>query len=189
MFGCRLSALANITIVSDLPLPVVCQMTPPARLPSGLSLANVLHGGFDGKVLLVARNLLDAAIKDDKAIDQFQQPLGLKQVIERPILGGWQTLTLSLQSVKVPTYPLPPFTLVVELYLFCRREPCIDGAVDGRFQPGGLFLLPGRPKIATGAGGGVKGFVGVDGQQQLGKTKSWESRHRPGCGSSARRRP
>ena len=89
--GCSASAFASMTIVSDLPLPVVCQITPPARLPC-VHVRHAVKRRLDGEILLVAGDFLDAAVVDDELIGQFQQPRRTQQGIQRPILRRRQPI-------------------------------------------------------------------------------------------------
>ena len=52
-----------------LPLPWVCQMMPPCFC------SDMILGGFDGEILVDARQLLDAAIKEHKIMHQLNQAL------------------------------------------------------------------------------------------------------------------
>ena len=82
------SALASMTMVSDLPQPCVCQITPPCRRPS---LSRCLHPLDDlahGEELLIARDLLDAEIEQREAAGQIEQPVGAAERSKQPILLG-----------------------------------------------------------------------------------------------------
>ncbi len=62
-------------MVSDLPLPVVCQITPPVRALS-VEVGDAGDSGLDGEVLLIAGDLLDAVVIDDVLIEQLQEAGG-----------------------------------------------------------------------------------------------------------------
>src|SRR5450759_4073456 len=49
---------------------------------------NPCDGGFDGEVLLVASDLLDAGVVDDELVDQLQQPFWTQQAIHCAVLRG-----------------------------------------------------------------------------------------------------
>jgi hypothetical protein len=57
-------AFARKTMVSDLPLPWVCQTTPPDRLPSEIPLVDPAHDLLYAEVLLVAGDFLFAGIEE-----------------------------------------------------------------------------------------------------------------------------
>ncbi len=52
-----------------LPLPCVCQMMPPSAL------AYMLLRGFDGEILVGARQLFDAPVEQHEIVHQFEQTL------------------------------------------------------------------------------------------------------------------
>ena len=62
-----------------LPLPCVCQMTPPSRLPDAF--LRRLHA----RELMRARHLLDAVVEDDEVADQVEQAGLLAHLGQRPV--------------------------------------------------------------------------------------------------------
>ena len=66
--SCSSSHLASSTIRMLLPLPWVCQMTPPSRL------RDALLRGLHAEELVRPRHLLLAGIEDDEVADQVEQP-------------------------------------------------------------------------------------------------------------------
>ena len=61
-------------------------------LALGVEMGHAVDGGLDGEILLVAGDLLDAAVEDDELVDQLQQALGAQQGVERAVLGSGQAL-------------------------------------------------------------------------------------------------
>ena len=107
--SCSSSHLASSTIRMLLPLPWVCQMTPPSRLRDAL--LRRLHAGE----LVRARHLLLAGVEDDEVADQVEQPRLVAQLRQRPVeqrAGGERragAAASSFHSTKncsgVPTVP------------------------------------------------------------------------------------
>ena len=62
-----------------LPLPWVCQMTPPSRLP------NALLRRLHARKLMRARHLLATVVEDDEVSDQVEQAGLLAHLRERPV--------------------------------------------------------------------------------------------------------
>ena len=82
-------ALASMTIVSDLPLPCVCQTTPPLRRAVRVPLAGSARWrSWTREVLLIAGDLLLACVEQREVERQFQQPLRPAEAVERPVLVG-----------------------------------------------------------------------------------------------------
>ena len=79
----RASARPSITIVSDLPEPCVCQITPPLRVPSRSSCLTRSTALADPEELLVARDLAHAAVEHGEAADDVEQPLGTAQGVDQ----------------------------------------------------------------------------------------------------------
>ena len=92
----------------------------------GIDPGDPLQGGFDGKVLLVAGDLFDPVIKDDKLIDQLQEALGAQQIDQGAILGGGQPFTRGVQVVKIAAHPVPLVAMVVKLPLFGGGQRRVD---------------------------------------------------------------
>jgi len=74
-----------MTMVSDLPEPWVCQIIPPWRLPA-LPVFDAFHGGPDDKILLIASNLLDTAIKERELVGQLKQSFRAAEAVKRFVL-------------------------------------------------------------------------------------------------------
>ena len=84
----RARALASMTIVSDLPLPWVCQTTPPRRLPSVVAMPDAVQNLANAEVLLVAGDFLVAAVEQHIPLRQFDQSLRSAQGEEEAVLLG-----------------------------------------------------------------------------------------------------
>ena len=65
-----------------LPLPWVCQMTPPSRL------ADAFLRRLHADELVRARNLLVAGVEDDEVADQVEQPRLVAHLRQRPVEQG-----------------------------------------------------------------------------------------------------
>ena len=74
MSGSSASARPSMTMVSDLPDPCVCQITPPLRRPSRSNCLARFHRGPHAEELLVAGDLALAAVEYREAPYQVEQP-------------------------------------------------------------------------------------------------------------------
>ena len=75
-------------MVSDLPEPCVCQITPPRRPPVGLKLFDAREDVLDRKELLIPGDLLDAEVEQREPAYQIEQAIRAAQRIEDAILLG-----------------------------------------------------------------------------------------------------
>ncbi len=136
-----------------------------ARTHAAVEMGNAGDGLFDGEVLLVAGDLLDARVVDNELIDQFEQALGAQEAVERAILRGGESFARAFQIFKV-THDRGCIFSMDEQGSFGRiRQRRVNEAVY--FILNIRFFAPYRPIFFGGGSRGVHGFVLADAEQEL----------------------
>ena len=116
-----------MTIVMDLPEPCVCQTMPPLAASYIVYLFDAIYCGTNEKELLVSGNFFDAKVKDDKAVNEFQQTLWTTQIVKTSILFRDQSVSCAFKRGKVR---LRQGEVAAEQSVFvCCRKGFIDAGI------------------------------------------------------------
>ena len=136
-----------------------------AAPPPSLNVAHAPHRLLHGKILLVARHLLDAVVVEREAVHQLQQPFGPTEVVEVFVLHR-RSDRLRVEHLEVAAHvaePLPE-ELVIEQRLIDHPLQFLP-VLEFRLTVGKLFAPP-CPELFGRGRCGVTALLTIHGQQQ-----------------------